>query len=136
MKNKLALQLKLVIGFLTIAVLILIAGVLGIYSINWLSEESREVGVVNAPLSDAAMEIKLNAVLSHLKLEVILGGDSEESIEDVNDLIDEAIWFATAIIEGGENDEGTFFAVTDKRVIDKIDGVIAGLQILKNKSIE
>lgn len=85
-----------------------------------------------APLGDAAMEIKFSATKAHLIFEEIMAGDEGEDVQVVWDLLDEASWYANAILNGGENDEGTFVpsdspAVRDKMalVIKDIDAFIA-----------
>ncbi len=62
----------------------------------------------NSPLVDATMKIKLETTTAHLWFEEIISGDRIEKIEDVIKHIDNAIWYATAMLEGGENPEGSF----------------------------
>ena len=66
-----------------------------------------------SPLVDAAMEIKLELSLGHLRLEEILSGDLTENIDHVWSHIDQADWYARAMLEGGKNAEGSFSPLTD-----------------------
>lgn len=105
---------------------VLIAGIvggLGTYYTNLVGKEGYEVGAKLAPLGDAAMEIKLNSTQAHLIFEEVIAGDTGESIEDVWKLLDSTLWYCDAIIRGGENDEGKFFASDDPEVIEKVKDV-------------
>lgn len=55
-----------------------------------------------APLVDAAMEIKLEATTAHLWFEEIISGDRHENIEAITAHIDQALWYAQAMLEGGK----------------------------------
>ena len=65
-------SLKLISTFLIIAIITAIVGLLGIYFTSSVAKEGHDVGAKLAPLADAAMEIKLNAVYGHLIFEEIL----------------------------------------------------------------
>ena len=65
------------------------------------------------PLIDASMEIKLEITTAHLILEEILNGAEDESMSDALKHIDEAQWFAKAMLNGGENFEGRYIALED-----------------------
>jgi len=77
-----------------------------------------------APLVDAAMEIKLEATTAHLWLEEILSGDHLEGIASVRQHLSSSQWYATAMLEGGENPEGIFTPVTDPALRSEIEDVI------------
>ncbi|EDN65048.1 sensory box/GGDEF/GAF/EAL domain protein [Beggiatoa sp. PS] len=63
----------------------------------------------NAPLADAAMEIKLTATTAHLWFEeIIVGAENKEVIEKVWQLLDESLWYVEAMLKGGTNAEGIF----------------------------
>ena len=66
------------------------------------------VAVKYAPLVDAAMEIKLEATTAHLWVEELISGDRFEDINEVKKHLDQAQWYASAMLEGGENPEGKF----------------------------
>ena len=77
------------------------------------------------PLVDAAMEIKLEATTAHLWFEEILSGDPHEKIETVWGHLDQADWYATAMLEGGENSEGIFIPLDDPQLQPTRCGIIA-----------
>ncbi|MCG8571114.1 MAG: methyl-accepting chemotaxis protein [Spirochaetes bacterium] len=117
-----SIRLKMLLAFLCIAAIILVAGVLGIIQISLLHKHSVEVGVKNAPLGDAAMEIKLTSTTAHLWIEEIMtGAEEKERITEVYTLLEEALWYCDAILKGGSNDEGTFYATDNETAIAKIE---------------
>lgn len=85
------------------------------------------LGERKAPLGDAAMEIKLTATTAHLVFEEIIAGDDTENIDEVWDLLEETRWYADAILSGGSNDEGTFYATDQDEVRAAIQRVKTGL---------
>lgn len=66
-----------------------------------------------APQVNAAMEVKLEATFAHLWFEEIISGDRYENIEDIIGHIDQAKWYARAMLDGGENAEGVFPPLDD-----------------------
>jgi len=65
------------------------------------------------PLVDAAMEIKLEAALGHLWLEEIaLGSTLKNYKDDVEPRFSQALWYANAMLNGGQNEEGVFIALS------------------------
>ncbi|MCG8619748.1 MAG: methyl-accepting chemotaxis protein, partial [Desulfobacterales bacterium] len=110
------IKIKFIGAFLIVAALAGVSGIVGYANVNRVGHEGINVGEKLAPLGDAAMEIKLTAANAHLIFEEIMGGDSAEDINAVWQLLDETLFYCDAIISGGENDEGTFFASTDPEV--------------------
>ncbi|MDT8446740.1 MAG: response regulator [bacterium] len=74
----------------------------------------------HAPLVDAAMEIQLKVTTAHLWLEEVLSGDQSRSVEIVWDMLDQADWYAQAMLQGGDNFEGRFVASGDEPVIQEV----------------
>ncbi len=66
-----------------------------------------------SPLVDAAMEIKLETTIAHLWLEEFLTGDRNTEVGDVIKHIDQADWYAKAMLEGGKNSKGIYFPLDD-----------------------
>ncbi|MCU7797909.1 MAG: EAL domain-containing protein [Candidatus Thiodiazotropha sp. (ex Myrtea spinifera)] len=81
----------------------------------------------HSPLIDAANEIKLNATQGHLWFEEILSGDSHEDIDRVWEYLEQADWYALAMLEGGTNSKGVFFPLTDTDMRLHIESVRAAL---------
>ena len=120
MFKNVSVKVKLLTGFLIGAMLILLTGLLGINFTNIVGNQGIEIGVKLAPLADCAMEVKLTATTAHLWFEEILGGDTTEDVQEVFDLLDESLWFCNAMLLGGTNDEGTFYAVKNLQIIKEI----------------
>ncbi len=123
MIGKLKVGTGLMMAFLAMAVVTAITGAAGYLLTRGIGQEAENVSVKLAPLGDAAMEIKLTATHAHLIFEEIMAGDTSESIDEVWALLDDSLWYAEAIAEGGSNDEGTFVASEDPRVQEKITAV-------------
>jgi len=60
------------------------------------------------PLVNAAMEIKLEATTAHLWFEEMISGDRSIDITNVWQNIDQAQWYAQAMLDGGSNSEGYY----------------------------
>ncbi len=123
----LSVKAKVFAAFILLALLTGVAGLLGGWTANNLGDEGVRVAERLAPLGDAAMEIKLSATTAHLVFEEIMAGDEGEDIQVVWGLLEDARWYANAILNGGENDEGRFFASGDPVVRDNVTQVLASL---------
>ena len=77
-----------------------------------------------APLADAAMEIKLEAAMGHLWFEEVISGDRNEDIAIALQHIDQSAWYARAMLEGGENQEGVFIPLRDSVLRIEIEEVL------------
>ena len=78
---------------------------------------------VYAPLANAAMAIKLEATTAHLWFEEIISGDRHAAIDAVWLHQERAEWYARAMLEGGQNAEGTFVPLHDGQMRLKISEV-------------
>jgi methyl-accepting chemotaxis protein len=118
------LRKKLLLAFLSITLIMVISGLFSIVQIQNIHAANKNLGLINAPLNDAAMEIKLTATTAHLWIEEIIGGtESKSKIKKVWQLLDETRWYCDAMLKGGQNDEGVFYPVNDKVIEDKIISV-------------
>ncbi len=122
------IKTKLLLGFLSVATIILISGILGIIEINCMYSVSKNVGVKNTPLADAAMEIKLTATTAHLWFKEVIIGAEKEEIEKVWQLLDSSAWYIDAMLSGGKNIEGTFYPVNDRIIENKLLSVKTNLE--------
>ncbi len=123
-------KLLLAFGFISLVAMI-ISGISGYY-VNLVGDLSYEVGRELTPLGDASMEIKLSATRAHLYFEEIMSGDEESnSLEEIQGLIDESIWYCDAIISGGKNDEGEYIASQDSAVVKLISSAKKKLILFK-----
>ena len=82
----------------------------------------------NTPLVDAAMEIKYETTAFHLWLEELVQGDSTLGEKEVWEHLEQAKWYARAMLEGGENPEGTYQRLDDPALRDPIEVTLAGLE--------
>jgi hypothetical protein len=95
-----------------------------------------KMSVKFSPLVDATMEIKLETTTAHLWFEEIISGDRNEKIEDVIKHIDNALWYATAMLEGGENPEGFFVPLANPIMRKDIKEVLVKIKTFKEVTKE
>ncbi|MGP0565524.1 sensor histidine kinase [Nitrospina sp. 32_T5] len=79
-----------------------------------------EMNTVYAPLINADTEVKLKVVAAHMWVEEILGGDQTKDTEGVWRFLDQADWYANAMLEGGQNEEGTIMPLNDPEIREVI----------------
>jgi signal transduction histidine kinase len=92
-------------------------------SMAYVLHTGTQMTEVHTPLIDAAMEIKLEVTTGHLWFEEIMHGDKHETLDSVLEELDGAAWYATAMLEGGQNPEGTFLPLKDTKVRNEISEV-------------
>jgi len=108
--------------FISISLTLLIVTIV-YYSFN----TGRNIAVRYSPLVDAAMEIKLEATMAHLWFEEVISGDQTVDIEAIWFHLEQSEWNAYAMLEGGENDEGSFLLLKNPHLRLKIKKTIAGI---------
>ena len=112
--------------------LIGITGLVVFGMIAYSHHKAIRMTTVYAPLIDAAMDIKLEATTAHLWFEEILSGDRHEDMEAVWNHLDQADWYARAMLEGGTNYEGTFIPLDDAEMRQNILAIRIKLSELKD----
>jgi methyl-accepting chemotaxis protein len=122
--RNLSVKAKILSGFLILALLTGLTGAIGGWTASKIGDEGVYVAERLAPLGDAAMEIKLSATRAHLIFEEIMAGDEGEDINVVWELLDETLFYANAILNGAENDEGRFYASEDPGVREKMEDLV------------
>ena len=95
-----------------------------------IATQAQKLGRELGPLVDAAMEIKLEALHAHVLTEEIMGGDDAEALQEVWEHLEASRFYADAMLNGGQNDEGTFHPATDPDVRRAVEGALAGLDRL------
>lgn len=85
-----------------------------------------------APLIDAAMEVKLEATTAHLWFEEIIANDRNEDYASVRQHLNNAKWYAQAMLDGGTNAEGTFIPLDDPKLRQHIEHVLVRLNAFSN----
>lgn len=131
MFNDLSASRKILAAFSVFSFVVVFGSAVLVWSILNVSQQGVRVGERLAPLVDAAMEIKLTATNAHLLVEEIMGGDAAESIDVVYEFLDQSKFYADAILNGGVNDEGEFFAAEDARVRELISSVLSELVLFQ-----
>ena len=91
--------------------------------VGYLATTGEQMASRHTPQIDAAMEIKFNAAMGHLWFEEIIAGDRNEQIEDVWGYLEASDWYARALLEGGQNQEGTFVPLKSPTMRRQIESV-------------
>jgi methyl-accepting chemotaxis protein len=132
MLSNLNIGTRMIVSYLVMALLVCATGLIGIHYVASVGEEGVRVGEEQAPLTDAAMEIKLLTAEAHLKFEEIMGGDEGEDVNQVYSYLDQAIWHCDAMLNGGTKANQKFVAATDPEVKDRVAKVRKMLQTFKS----
>jgi len=112
--------------------LILLFGILFIFAIYLSFDRGYNMSEKFYPLIDGSMVIKLRAAKSHLLFE----DNSKASILQIKEYLNEAKWYANAMLNGGKNDEGTFIPIEDKSIRSKINLILQYLDVFEQTIIE
>ena len=113
-KTDVVRRMYVLVGFIAVVILASMCTVLFM---------GRHMTAVNTPQIHAMMEINLEASTGHLWLEEILSGDDVKSIDEVLGHIDNADWYAGAMLAGGENPVGKFIPLKDAKLREHIQQV-------------
>jgi diguanylate cyclase (GGDEF)-like protein/PAS domain S-box-containing protein len=84
-----------------------------------------------APLVEASMEIKMEATTAHLWFEEVISGDRTVDIEVIWEHIDQAEWYARAMLEGGDNNKARIISLDDPDLRQQIEQTIAGIDAFR-----
>ena len=71
------------------------------------------INTLYPPMIDATMVVKLELTRSQLQVENILRNNRREKMDIDWSHFDRADWYLTAMLQGGENNEGKFLALDD-----------------------
>jgi len=85
----------------------------------------------HAPLIDAAMEMRLEAMLARLRMEQMSAGGRAVDPKAVWKHLDQADWYARAMLEGGENPKGTFVPARDRELRRKVQAARQELAVFR-----
>jgi len=127
MFKNMALRTRLISGFLSISVVVLIIGLLGYATVVNMEENTTEI-IKLTPLVDAAMEMKLSVARDMQMIMELLMAEDKNDLDEIWDRHEKFAMhfdiFANAILNGAETEEGTIFATNDeslKRIVEKAD---------------
>lgn len=126
LNNQKIFQFPVTIFLVIITISIIVIGVVA-YSFHLGYRMSAKF----SPLVDATMEIRLETTTAHLWFEEIISGDRNEKIENVLKRIDKAMWYATAMLEGGDNSMGLIVPLTDPLIRKNIKEVLVKISTFK-----
>lgn len=121
--NSMSLTRKMLIAFGLCAGLVLLSAGAGFCLLKMAHQKTNYAARDLAPLGDAAMEIKLTATQAHLMLEEYLQGDRDNTPDEIWAVLDESLFYANAILNGAENEEGTFTATDSPKIRAIIEDV-------------
>lgn len=121
---RVSISRRLALSFTALAVATGIAGLAGLVTARMIGAAGLELATRQSPLVDAAMEIKLEGQTAHLAYRKAVDQGDEAAVKDAVASIGQAEFYARAILEGGKNDEGEFFATDDPVVRREIDIVL------------
>ncbi len=93
---------------------------------------------VYSPLVYATLEIRIEATQAYLWYEEIIGGDESTDIALVWNHMDQAEWYANAMLQGGKNADGVYVALDDQDMrseIKMVKGDLAELRSILNQRL-
>jgi len=105
-------------------------------SMGYIYYAGQRMAAVHGPLINAAMEIKLEAATAHLWLEEVISGDRTVTMGDVLKHLDEADWYAQAMLEGGTSVERRFYPLFDSQMREDVAEVRMKLAEFKKVAVE
>lgn len=103
-------------NYIFTVVVLLVASLIGIYSSQMAYSNIQQLGWEIAPLVDACMEVKVSVTEAHLWFEETMTDyEAIDGYERANEHLDEAKFYAGAILSGGENEEGVFYPIKNDK---------------------
>ena len=128
-KNR-SLQAKIISGFLLIIAFVVIVGGVGYRGIGDVGEALHIVGDEEAPLVDAAMEMKISLAHAMVAMEefkgasAALASDNEEELDGIVKRYEQSLaefdTFADAILEGKTFEDGSVIIKTDNNELGRL----------------
>ncbi len=125
--RRLRLTQKIVVAFGAIMLCTAISGVMAWRATEDMSRRGLEIGEELAPLADASMEIGLRATEALLALKAVMSGDPGADESQIWSQLDLAEFFARAIIEGGEGEDGRILPVRSPEARALAQEALAGI---------
>ncbi len=116
--------------YIFVAVLVMTGSVMissSIYSINII----HDVADIHAPLIDAAMEIKLEMAEARSSFMEHIHGDKSITLNEVSSHLDQAQWYAHAMLLGDQNNEAVYLPLDDEILRHKITVTLEDLTHLR-----
>jgi len=118
-----------------IAAMVLIVGVVLISTLLVTARLGDMMVRRHAPMVDASMEIRLNLSMFHLWLEEYLLGDPDAVEEDFWVQLDEAEWFAMAMLQGGKRPNNIYIPLDSPQLREEVNHVLTDMESLKQLTV-
>jgi PAS domain S-box-containing protein len=113
---------------LSIMLLIGIVALLVAGTLTYSAYAGNRMTAVYAPLSGAAKEIISETTTAHLWFEEIVSGDRSADLEEVWSHLEEAVWLAQAMLEGGIRPQETIIPLKDPVLRSRIGEVLRSIE--------
>ncbi len=118
--GKLSVKQKLYYGFGAICAVLILCGIVGVYQINILSNQSDDLTTHKIPTISLIKEVKFLSAKGHLCLEELLAGDEGESLDQVVSMWNQAQNYCDLVLAGGAAGNTTVQATNNEVVRDNI----------------
>lgn len=120
-----------------IFILFLILGTIFVFVVDYSFSKSEKINDRYLALTNAIINIKLELTYSHLWLEEILAGDTDEKIEDAISYIKNAEYLSQAMIEGTVNKQIkiTLSPIKNKKLENHLHDLIRLIKIFEANAI-
>ncbi|MGE4552081.1 MAG: PAS domain S-box protein [Desulfovibrionaceae bacterium] len=90
------------------------------------------IGGYYAPLMDASMELRQELASGHLWLEELLAGDAVVPYARIRGHLDEAVWYARAMLQGGSNAKGAYLPLRSREHVLQAQRILGQLLALRD----
>ncbi|MBF0128083.1 MAG: PAS domain S-box protein, partial [Magnetococcales bacterium] len=91
-------------------ILFLTTLILGTLTLHW--HLGTKISKVTAPLAHASIDIKFQTASFHLALEELIQGNHDLTTDQAWRYLDNALWHVQAMLNGGSNEDGTYYPIT------------------------
>lgn len=116
MIQNISIARRLVIFSVFIFLVVSSAAIVSSYLLYFIKDSAFQMGIVDAALADATMEIKIELASGHIDLEEWMEGEADLKPEQITEHWDGALWYGNAILSGASDERGTFYAAKDEDV--------------------
>lgn len=117
------IRTKLTISFMFIALIGGMIGTMGGYFVRYIEKKSDIITLELSPHVEALAETKFFITEAFLILEEIIAGESND-IDLVYKYLDEGLWYANAIINGGKNEKLAILKSENEEILNEIEHII------------
>lgn len=112
---------KLIVSFAMVATLVLIAGIVGIWGVNRVANQSEIISNEEMPIADMSMEMKVSLALGRNHMEEVKGAKTEKEAEEAYAAFMETVIdfdnFHGAILNGGKIGDEEITATKNRQII-------------------